>query len=81
MSRTCRKCDRSLYSRGLCKPHWREAKPRGFDIPLPTDPKLLAQMGKNSSCVDCAAEPMFGGLRCLPCFQDRAYQRQERQAA
>lgn len=76
MSRTCRKCDRSLYSRGLCKPHWKEAKPRGFDIPLPSDPKLLAQMGKNGECVDCGADPLFGGMRCTGCFKRRCDERE-----
>jgi hypothetical protein len=31
----------------------------------------LAQKGKNTRCVDCRAVPLFGGMRCLPCFQKR----------
>jgi hypothetical protein len=32
-------------------------------------PVLLAQIGKNPRCVDCAGEPLFGGMRCLRHFQ------------
>jgi hypothetical protein len=31
----------------------------------------LARAGTNRACVDCADRPLFGGLRCLPCFQRR----------
>lgn len=36
------------------------------------DPKRLAQIGRNERCVTCAGEPLFGGLRCLRCFQEAA---------
>ena len=35
-------------------------------------PTGLARVGRNSRCVDCSAAPLFGGLRCLSCFQLRA---------
>ena len=31
----------------------------------------LARTGENTHCVDCYAKPLFGGMRCLPCFQKR----------
>jgi hypothetical protein len=34
----------------------------------------LARAGTNRACVDCADRPLFGGLRCLPCFQRRCLQ-------
>jgi hypothetical protein len=34
-------------------------------------PEKLAQIGKNQACVVCSDKPLFGGLRCLPCFQRR----------
>lgn len=37
-------------------------------------PKKLAALGKNPRCVDCEVKPLFGGLRCLPCFQLRCRQ-------
>jgi hypothetical protein len=32
-------------------------------------PVQLAQIGKNPRCVECEAEPLFGGMRCLSHFQ------------
>ena len=34
-------------------------------------PVGLAQIGKNPACVDCDDVPLFGGMRCLTCFQSR----------
>jgi hypothetical protein len=43
--------------------------------------KELARQGANTRCVDCAAVPLFGGLRCLTCFQRKADERQVPQIA
>ena len=31
-----------------------------------------AREGNNRSCVDCFRPSLYGGLRCLPCFQEVA---------
>lgn len=30
-----------------------------------------ARQMQNTACVECGAEPLFGGMRCLACFRDR----------
>lgn len=34
-----------------------------------------ARAGENVACIDCDRSPLFGGLRCLACFQQRAKDR------
>jgi hypothetical protein len=36
---------------------------------------LAAREGVNASCIDCGGNPLWGGLRCLTCFQRRADER------
>jgi hypothetical protein len=79
--RTCAKCDRPPAARGMCNSHYLKAKRAGLEPVerakplLRSDVEELARTGENAACVDCDGIPMFGGLRCLPCFQVRCEQR------
>jgi hypothetical protein len=76
--RICAKCDRIASARGMCNQHYELERKHGD---LTDQPRLrpqkaegvhaLAQKGQNEACVDCQAEPLFGGMRCLDCFQAR----------
>ena len=35
----------------------------------------LAREGLNRSCVDCSDVPLFGGMRCYPCFYRKVVER------
>jgi hypothetical protein len=80
--RTCAKCDRVASARGLCSRHYDILR---NNTRLEEQPRLrpqkaegvhaLAQKGENRECVDCGDVPLFGGMRCLDCFQTRCDQR------
>ncbi len=80
--RTCAKCDRRASARGLCARHYDVLR---NNTQLEAQPRLrpqktegvaaLAQKGENRECVDCGDLPLFGGMRCLDCFQTRCDQR------
>ena len=42
--------------------------------------KELAREGLNTQCTDCGDTPLFGGMRCLCCFQHAATLRRSRSA-
>jgi hypothetical protein len=76
-------CDRPSRARGLCEMHYQKEKRAGLGELKRAKPKLaegvelLAQKGENRCCVDCGDRPWGGGMRCLPCFQQRCRDRQE----
>ena len=37
----------------------------------------LAREGTNTQCVECNNTPLFGGVRCIRCFQARVEKRRE----
>lgn len=83
MSEACSQdgCDRTKRSRGLCDKHYAKVKRAGLGELRKAQPKratgrkLDCQLGQNFNCVDCGEPPLFGGMRCLPCFQSRCSSR------
>jgi hypothetical protein len=79
-------CERSQRARQLCDMHYTQLKRAGLSPLKKKQPKrasgrqLDAQLGQNSNCVDCGERPLFGGMRCLPCFQVRCAERSDREA-
>jgi hypothetical protein len=78
---TCARCDRQIAARGLCNRHYLQARKHGFEGVHHAGPvqrsqvEEMARTGSNPECVDCADVPLFGGLRCLECFQLRCDKR------
>jgi hypothetical protein len=74
-------CARAVRARGLCEMHYGRLKRAGLGElhrAAPRQPSLLerlAQEGRNRQCVDCGDLPLFGGMRCLDCFQVRCDER------
>jgi hypothetical protein len=70
-------CDRQSRSRGLCAFHYKRAQRAGLGKLVRSKPRehtpleIVCQQGKNPACVDCGVPPLFGGMRCLDCFQRR----------
>jgi hypothetical protein len=81
--RTCARCDGQIRARGLCNRHYLRARQNGFDDVEYAEPvqrtkvEEWARAGENPACIDCGDKPLFGGLRCLDCFQVRCERRQE----
>jgi len=81
--RTCVKCDSRATARGLCNRHYLQAKKHNFDGVHRAEPTVRtkveewARAGENPACVDCGDLPLFGGMRCLDCFQSRCDRRKE----
>jgi len=74
-------CGSKQRSRRLCERHYQQLKRSGLGPLQRKQParasgvQLWAQEGRNPDCVDCGDRPLFGGLRCLPCFQLRCDER------
>jgi hypothetical protein len=70
-------CDRQSRSRGMCAFHYKRAQRAGLGKLVRSKPRehtpleIVCQQGKNPACVDCGVPPLFGGMRCLACFQRR----------
>ena len=70
-------CRRSSRARGMCEWHYKRAHRAGLGKLIRAKPRehtpleLACQQGRNPTCVDCGVPPLFGGLRCLDCFQQR----------
>jgi hypothetical protein len=79
--RTCDLCDKPPSARGLCNKHYLAAKREGLKPAerrkryKPSEVEEWARAGRNPDCIDCGDRPLFGGLRCLPCFQVRCEER------
>ena len=79
--RTCELCDKPPAARGLCNKHYLAAKKEGLEPAerrkryKPSEVEEWARAGRNPDCIDCGDRPLFGGLRCLPCFQVRCEER------
>lgn len=79
-------CDRPSRARGLCDMHYQKEKRSGLGELVRRVPTVavgveaLAQKGANRCCVGCGDPPFGGGMRCLPCFQQRCRERQEQLA-
>jgi hypothetical protein len=79
--RTCARCDGQIRARGLCNRHYLRARQNGFDGVEYAEPvqrtkvEEWARAGENPACIDCEDVPLFGGLRCLECFQVRCDRR------
>ena len=79
--RTCELCDKPPAARGLCNKHYLAAKKEGLgpapkrEPYQPSQVERLARDGRNPECIECGDEPLFGGLRCLPCFRRRCDER------
>jgi hypothetical protein len=79
--RTCELCDKPPSARGLCNKHYLAAKREGLKPAerrkryKPSEVEEWARAGRNPDCIDCGDRPLFGGLRCLPCFQVRCEER------
>jgi len=71
-------CDRPQRARTLCERHYAQLKRSGLGPLQRKKPskaeglQLWAQEGTNRECVECGEAPLFGGMRCLTCFQVRA---------
>ena len=70
-------CDRPARIRGLCERHYDSLRKRAkrLQAGMSGEQRLtlrqLCNAGLNQACVDCGDAPLFGGLRCLDCFQIR----------
>lgn len=79
------RCDLEARSRGLCPTHYKRLMRRDDPVRLRQHPaareksaaEARAADGVNQRCVSCGAPPLFGGMRCLPCFQARCEARRE----
>ena len=81
-----RRCELEARTRGLCARHYkslmRQQDPPRLRRP-PKEKSLVEERaadGANTACVDCWEPPLYGGMRCLPCFQTRAAERSGRTA-
>ena len=75
---SCGRCARPARTRGLCETHYKAAQRAGLQrvrqpVAKAAGVKALAQSGENRRCVDCGGSPLFGGMRCLDCFQERSH--------
>ena len=78
--KTCERCARPARVRGFCDTHYKAAQRAGLHrvrqpVAKAEGVKALAQAGENLRCVDCGNDPLFGGMRCLQCFQSRVKSR------
>jgi hypothetical protein len=79
------RCELEARSRNLCPTHYKRLMRTEDPVRLrmtpderrQSDVEIRAADGVNDRCVGCGASPLFGGMRCLPCFQARCEARRQ----